>query len=93
MDKQQWQNTNASLDVVRGSFIPLNVNLVNRTLCVEFRYLFKVVHPVWFSRLNSDRKSVCFRPLRTRPLQNAKVMAREKQGEAAEKVMSMGKIN
>ena len=27
----------------------------------------------------------------TRPLQNAKVMAREKQGEAAEKVMSMGK--
>ena len=27
----------------------------------------------------------------TRPLQNAKVMAREKQGEAAEKVMFMGK--
>ena len=27
----------------------------------------------------------------TRPLQNAKVMAREKQGKTAEKVMSMGK--
>ena len=29
--------------------------------------------------------------LNTRPLKNAKVMAREKQGEAAEKVMFMGK--
>ena len=29
--------------------------------------------------------------LNTRPLQNAKVMAREKQGETAEKVTSMGK--